>query len=393
MVRRSRPDGPFQLAFSLGEVNAEPARIAALAAIATEDADSLWIRTAVLSSIAGRSAGPSGRAGPEARISCHGRGAESGSMSWRSWRDRSKRSGPFTPSFWIAVATPRLGSQRLMRAATLAVARGRQRAGGSIREVLERDEIETAVTSLLADAATDRRVGRSGRRPIGRDPAARSGRRQDRPRFVARAAGRPAARGRSTRGLAGAWRVSSIARLANEIVGALEVNEPGGPPRRLSRFFSVGREGSRPCCGPRIERDSSPSELDPARLTAVAGASGPVDSGPSREGPGRGSIGVARPKPGHRVLPTGDPARGRSRRRARGLRQDLRHLPSGRGRGRRRRSQPGDGREPVARGSAHPHPRSEPRGRPQLRELQRRARRMAASCRESSPMNRPARSH
>ena len=45
----------FQLAFSLGEASDDPRAIAALAAIAAQDAGSAWTRTAVLSSIAGRS--------------------------------------------------------------------------------------------------------------------------------------------------------------------------------------------------------------------------------------------------------------------------------------------------------------------------------------------------
>ena len=57
------PWSGFNLPFHLGEANDQPRAIAALASIAIRDINSLWTRTAVLSSIAGRTSGPDRRPG------------------------------------------------------------------------------------------------------------------------------------------------------------------------------------------------------------------------------------------------------------------------------------------------------------------------------------------
>jgi putative membrane-bound dehydrogenase-like protein len=139
----------LQLAFSLGEANADPRVIAALASIATVDAKSNWTRTAVLCSITGHSL-----------AFLRELGIQKGFLttdSGRAWLNEiaflvgSERDPVRSSQLLDAIADANVGSQSLMRAAA-ELGRGRQRAGGSIRNVLERTRSKQ-VASLLPDAA------------------------------------------------------------------------------------------------------------------------------------------------------------------------------------------------------------------------------------------------
>ena len=139
----------LQLAFSLGESRNDKRVIAALASLATRDATSVWTRTAVMSSIAGQSLAFLGELS-----------AKPGFLTAdesQAWLDDlaflvgSERDPAQACRLLDALSDAKLGSQPLMRA-TLALGRGRQRAGGSIRQVLEGTRANLTA-SLLADAA------------------------------------------------------------------------------------------------------------------------------------------------------------------------------------------------------------------------------------------------
>ena len=127
------PTVRFQAAFSLGEV-ADPGAIAALAEIATRDAKDPWTRTAVLSSVAGRSLGlldalagsPGFLARPEAREwfveLAVVVGAENKPEAVRELLARLAGTG-------IDEATA--------RAVVFGLGRGLQRSGGSLRDSLQ----------------------------------------------------------------------------------------------------------------------------------------------------------------------------------------------------------------------------------------------------------------
>ncbi|HEX3446899.1 MAG TPA: HEAT repeat domain-containing protein, partial [Isosphaeraceae bacterium] len=138
----------LQLAFSLGEANTDPRVIAALASIGTADAPSVWTRTAVSSSIAGRSLAFLGALGIQKGFLTTDAG--------RAWLDElaflvgSERDPVQSTRLLDAMNDARIGTQLLMRAA-VALGRARQRAGGSIRPVLEGTKSNLAA-SLLADA-------------------------------------------------------------------------------------------------------------------------------------------------------------------------------------------------------------------------------------------------
>jgi putative membrane-bound dehydrogenase-like protein len=146
----------FQLAFSLGEANADPRAIAALAAIAARDAASIWTRTAILSSVAGRSVVLFGALSKRAGFFTDPTG--------QAWLDQiaflvgSQRDPGDSRDLLEELHTARTGPRSLMHAA-LALARGRQRAGGSFRELLE-GKTSNLMASLLAEAA--RAAGPSG---------------------------------------------------------------------------------------------------------------------------------------------------------------------------------------------------------------------------------------
>jgi len=142
----------FQLAFSLGEANEEPRAIAALATIGTRDINSPWIRTAVLSSIAGRPlalvdalakragflTNPAGQAWLDELAFLVGSGRRPAEVDelLRRLRDAGAR------------------SDILMRV-VLALARGQQRSGGSFQKMLDGGGVEASarMASLLAEAA------------------------------------------------------------------------------------------------------------------------------------------------------------------------------------------------------------------------------------------------
>ena len=147
----------FQLAFSLGEANADPRVIAALAAIASMDASSPWARAAVSSSIAGRSLAlwdalslrPRFFTGP-------------GGQAWMdelAFLAGSERDPGHARDFLESLRAAKMDSLPLM-GAVLSLGRGRQRAGGSFRDLSE-GKTSDLMASLLAEAA--RLAGSDGR--------------------------------------------------------------------------------------------------------------------------------------------------------------------------------------------------------------------------------------
>jgi len=124
----------FQLAFSLGEANDDPRAITALATIAARDAGSVWARTAVLSSIAGR---------PLALLDAlAGRAGFFTASSGDAWLDElaflvgTERKPAQARGLLQRLNAAGVGSGPLMRA-VLALARGQRRAGGSFQSLLE----------------------------------------------------------------------------------------------------------------------------------------------------------------------------------------------------------------------------------------------------------------
>jgi putative membrane-bound dehydrogenase-like protein len=140
----------FQLAFSLGQANASPSAIAALASIAARDVRSTWTRTAVLSSVSGRS-----RAFFDALTKQPGFFTGPAGQNWLdqlAFMVASERDPGESRDLIEQLNTAKLGSSHLMRA-VLALAQGRQRAGGSFRELLE-GKTSNLMVSLLTEAAT-----------------------------------------------------------------------------------------------------------------------------------------------------------------------------------------------------------------------------------------------
>jgi putative heme-binding domain-containing protein len=140
----------FQLAFSLGEAGAFPRAIDALAAIAVRDSGSPWTRTAVLSSLAGRSA-----AFLDALAK---RDGFLGSAAGREWLDElAVLIGAERKPDQVREALERLSaagaaSDTMMRA-VLGIGRGLERAGGSFRVLLEKMG-QFKIEPLLAQAGT-----------------------------------------------------------------------------------------------------------------------------------------------------------------------------------------------------------------------------------------------
>jgi putative heme-binding domain-containing protein len=138
----------FQLAFSLGEAKDDPRALAALAAIAVTDAQRVWARTAVLSSIAGR---------PLALVDALAQrtGFFAGPPG-DAWLDElaflvgSDRKVDQTGVLLERLHATGGHSAPVMRA-VLALARGRQRAGGSFQSVREAAS-PALIKSLLAEA-------------------------------------------------------------------------------------------------------------------------------------------------------------------------------------------------------------------------------------------------
>jgi len=139
----------FQLALSLGAANDDPRAIAALATIATKDAGNTWTRTAVLSSIAGRS--------PALLDVLAKRDGFLTTQHGQAWLDDlaflvgSAREPGQARELWEHLNMDHVGSGPLMRV-VLALSRGRQRAGGSFRDLLA-GKTSALMSSLLAEAA------------------------------------------------------------------------------------------------------------------------------------------------------------------------------------------------------------------------------------------------
>ncbi len=138
----------FQLALSLGEAGADARVMPALAAMASKDASSRWIRAAIASSISGRSIAlltalaqqPGFLTGPDGQ----------------DWIDElaflagSERDPGRAQEFLDRLSTIEIGSRPMMRA-VLALSRGRQRSGGSVRDLLKGNSSDR-MASLLAEA-------------------------------------------------------------------------------------------------------------------------------------------------------------------------------------------------------------------------------------------------
>ncbi len=139
----------FQLAFSLGEAAGLDGVIPALASIAIKDANSKWTCAAVASSISGRSLMLLGALSQQ-------RGFLT-SPDGQRWIDElaylagSEREPGPAREFLNRLNTSKLGSRPMM-SAVLALARGRQRAGGSVHELLE-GKTSDLMASLLAESA------------------------------------------------------------------------------------------------------------------------------------------------------------------------------------------------------------------------------------------------
>jgi putative membrane-bound dehydrogenase-like protein len=139
----------FQAAFSLGFINDDPRAIEALASMAVKDAESPWLRTAVLSSIAGR---------PVELFEALAR--KSGflaSPAGAAWLDDigylvgTDRRAQTTSLFLAGLDGFGLATDKQMRVVQ-ALARGRRRAGKSFQTLLEGPDAER-INSLVAQAS------------------------------------------------------------------------------------------------------------------------------------------------------------------------------------------------------------------------------------------------
>jgi putative membrane-bound dehydrogenase-like protein len=141
----------FQLAFSLGEANDDPRAITALALIAERDIGSAWVRTAVLSSIAGRAL-------PlvDALANRAGFFMNPASQPWLDELAFQVGSGPGPGEIDEFLRRLRDAGARsdTVMSVVLALARGHQRSGGSFQKMLDGCGAETSgrMASLLAEA-------------------------------------------------------------------------------------------------------------------------------------------------------------------------------------------------------------------------------------------------
>jgi putative membrane-bound dehydrogenase-like protein len=140
----------FQLAFRLGEIASDPRAIAAIATIAAHDATSPWTRTAVLSSISGRSAEflstlasiPGFLSKPEGAVwldqLAYMVGVERNAVQLGQMGGQLERAG-LTSVTWMRTA--------------LALSRGLQRIGGSLPVLMrQEDAFSRHLEALLAEA-------------------------------------------------------------------------------------------------------------------------------------------------------------------------------------------------------------------------------------------------
>jgi putative heme-binding domain-containing protein len=138
----------LQLALSLGEAGADARVIPALAAIASRDASSIWTRAAVLSSVSGHSI---------ALLDALSRqpGFLAGAQGERWIDELSFLAGSERDPAQAREAVERLSASKIgtrpMMVALIALGRGRQRAGGSIRDLLE-GKTSDLLASLLTEA-------------------------------------------------------------------------------------------------------------------------------------------------------------------------------------------------------------------------------------------------
>ncbi len=146
----SDPMVRFQVAFSLGAASDDDPRvIASLAAIAIKDAESQWMRTAVLSSIAGR---------PVALFEALARNAGFlASSAGQAWLDDlaylvgADRRSQKLDELMNRLDGSRLATDRMMRV-VLSLARGRRR-GGKPFQTLLAGTASARIRALLAEAA------------------------------------------------------------------------------------------------------------------------------------------------------------------------------------------------------------------------------------------------
>jgi putative membrane-bound dehydrogenase-like protein len=139
----------FQVAFSLGVVNHDPAAIAALAALAARDAQSPWVRTAVLSSLAGRAV-----ALFQALTKKAGFLETSAGQVWLdelAYLIGTDRTPRVVDEFLGRLGGSGLAPDKLMRV-VLSVARGRRRAGMPFQTLLD-GPAAGKIRDLLAEAA------------------------------------------------------------------------------------------------------------------------------------------------------------------------------------------------------------------------------------------------
>jgi putative heme-binding domain-containing protein len=139
----------FQLAFSLGEGGADPRVIAALANLSARDVDSVWTQTAVLRSIAGRAGSLVAALAARETFFADRRG-----QAWLeplAFLVGSEENAGHCLRLLDQLGIDRIDEAVLMRVAH-ALARGRQRIGGSGRELLEAKN-SVLMQSLLARAS------------------------------------------------------------------------------------------------------------------------------------------------------------------------------------------------------------------------------------------------
>jgi putative membrane-bound dehydrogenase-like protein len=259
----------FQLAFSLGEANASPRAIAALASIASRDASSQWTRAAVSSSISGRSS--------ELLAALSQRPGFFTGPAGYAWLDDlaflagAERDPGHAREFLERLHVAKIGPVPLMRAVS-ALARGRQRAGGSFRD-LSQGKTSDLMASLLVEAA--RLAGSDGRVED----------RVEAIRLLGLANAKPArelfpnlldARQATAVQLAVLQSLATLLDrdLAREIISHWKSMSPVVRREAIEVLFGRGH-GVEAVIGALESRAIHPSELDPARLKQLQGQSSP----------------------------------------------------------------------------------------------------------------------
>jgi len=143
----------FQVAFSLGAAGDDPRALASLASIAIKDAESPWMRTAVLSSIAGR---PVALFESLARWRAAVNASFLASAAGQAWLDDlaylvgADRRSQALDEFMDRLDGLHLPTDKMMRV-MLSLARGRRRGGRPFQTLLE-GTARARIRALLADA-------------------------------------------------------------------------------------------------------------------------------------------------------------------------------------------------------------------------------------------------